>query len=226
MAMEPEGPSSPLWARLADGGGLHHVAFRVDDLEAYASLPGARRTSGPLGTSVLVALHSTPILVEFVDEHWPIGSRTTPIERIESIAWAVRDADAVATELVTRFGLELDERYSHLWFPELGVHNRLLLAGLDCYVDLNLPARADSPVARQLARTGDGIFAVILEPADLDLATRDLRARGVPTLVDEPVRLRVEWRDGSEGIAARVLAVDRRFTLGARVFLSEPTFPW
>lgn len=227
VLMEPTDDRSRLAERLrAHGGGLYHVALLVDSLDGYATLPGAELCDGLVGQGLLVELPSTRTLLEIVTEPWQRAARAGPLSRIESIPWAVKRADEVAADLLRLLGLQQSEPFSDLWFPDLGVRNRLLFAGPRCYLDLNQPDNDESPMARHLARFGDGIFAVVIEPHDLDQVGADLHQRGVPLLATQPVDLRVQWRDGTHGIAARVLAVNRHFTHGARIFFSAPTFPW
>jgi hypothetical protein len=101
-----------------------------------------------------------------------------------------------------------------------------LFVGDDSYIDFNEPTDPQSPTARRLASAGNGAFALVLEPHDFDAAVGALQERAVPTVTREPVDLRVVWRDGTTGSAARIISLDRAFTCGARIFVSEPTFPW
>lgn len=146
--------------------------------------------------------------------------------RIESIPWSVSDRAAATAEAGARLGLTRTDDNSDLFFPDLHSTNSMLFLGDDSYVDFNEPTDPQSPTARRLASSGNGAFALVLEPHDFDAAVASLRAKEVPTVTPEPVDLRVIWRDGTTGSAARIISLDRKFTCGARIFVSEPTFPW
>ena len=111
-------------------------------------------------------------------------------------------------------------------FPDLQSTNALLFVGRDSYIDFNEPTDSSSLTARRLAKGGNGVFALVIEPREFDTALAELKRQQVPTVAPEPIDLRVVWRDGTQGSAARIMSIDKSFTFGARIFVSEPTFPW
>lgn len=224
--MEPESSDSPVASYLKEpGAGLYHAALWVDSVAEFAERLGGEVREEFCGSSLLVPIPDTGTVMELVSRPFKSASRGSAIERIESVPWMAVDAGKAEAELGEKFGLKASREYSDLWFPELGVKNRFFFTGDTCYLDINVPQSNSSPLARQIAKRGSGLFALALEPYDLDAASRQLRENGVPTLVEKPIDLNVQWHDGSSGSAARVLAVDTRFTHGARIFMSEPTFP-
>lgn len=170
------------------------------------------------------ALGATVRIVEHRDVECSVGD--TGLFRIESLPWAVTDRARAREELHDALGIDPSPDYSDLVFPELRTTNTLFFLGDESYLDANESIDGRGPIAKQVADRGSGQFAIVLEPRDLDQAVAQIRQRGVPTLTPAPVELGVRWRDGTDGIAARILAIDPSYLFGARVFISEPTFPW
>jgi Glyoxalase/Bleomycin resistance protein/Dioxygenase superfamily len=220
------------------GVGHHRVVLVEDDGPSFAYLAlrysgdgdrpaGGSRRDGLFGAGEWLRLDVAGSAVELLagqPEERVVGD--TGLWRIESIPWSVSDRAAAADEATRVLGLTRSEEHSELVFPDLHSTNSLMPLGEDCYIDFNQPTDESSPTARRLASQGNGFFALVLEPEDFDRAVAKLAEREVPTVTAEPVELRVIWRDGTPGIAARIISLDRKFTAGARIFVSEPTFPW
>jgi hypothetical protein len=221
-------PSAPLSAPVPLGRGpFPYLCLRVECLDPYRSQPAAVPAPGVAGPAVWLALEAAGGAVEVVrSAPRPSTVGDTAILRIESLPWAVAARGGPADELAATLGLVPDPSVSNLVFPDLSTTNSLVFVGPDCYLDLNEATDASSPVARQVGRRGNGQFAIVLEPDDLDAAVGTIRSRGVPTSTQAPIDLKVTWPDGRRGTAARIIAVDRDYAYGARIFLSEPTFPW
>ena len=107
-------------------------------------------------------------------------------------------------ELYRLLGLTLGEVEE---LPEEGV--RLVFAGSE--IELLQPTDAEGPLARFLARRGEGIHHVALRVEDLDRAVREFRARGLEPL-GEP-------RKGARG--ARVIFLHPKTTAGSLIELVE-----
>jgi catechol 2,3-dioxygenase-like lactoylglutathione lyase family enzyme len=218
-AGDPAGASSVLTP-----GPFAYISLRVThNHHARDSL----RHEGLFGPSEWLSLPTANSAFELVDLDPPervVGD--TGLWRIESIPWSVSDRAAATAEATESLGLSRSDRYSDLVFPDLLSTNTLLFIGDDCYIDFNEPTDKDSPTARRLSASGNGAFALVLEPQNFDDALAALRQRGVPTVTPDAVDLRVTWPDGTTGSAARIISIDKAFTGGARIFVSEPTFPW
>jgi hypothetical protein len=196
-----------------------------DDVDRLLATPEGRPAAGVLGPMAIARSEALGTTIELATAPIPSAS-DSPLARVESIPWAAADADKAATALEAMTGLTASTEWSGLEFPDLGTRNRLVFAGPHGYLDFNEPTRPGVPLHKLVERQGSGVYAVVLEPENFDEYVDGLRRSGVPTVTPEPIDLRVRWKDGSEGSAARILMLDRGFVDGARIFISEPTFPW
>jgi hypothetical protein len=226
--------SGELGERLAEIGLLEHdgdASVYATGLGALAIVPADNRPGivrvALTGTSRHLVVDDpnlgTPI--EVVGAPAP-SQAASPIARIESIPWATHDARAAAAALERELELGAHDRYSGLVFPDVGTTNRLVMVGQSSYLDFNEPISDHAPVRKTLQSVGNSAYAIVLEPHDFDGHVARMQADRIPTVTSAPVELRVRWNDGSSGSAARILAVDRGFLHGLRVFISAPTFPW
>jgi hypothetical protein len=195
------------------------------DVDRMLATPEGRSATGVLGPMAIARSEALGTTIELAAAPIPAAPQS-PLARVESIPWAVADGNKAAMALEGLTGLIASEEWSGLEFPDLGTRNRLVFAGPHSYLDFNEAIRAGVPVHKLVERQGSGIYAVVLEPVDFDGYVDGLWSSGVPTVTPRPVDLRVRWKDGSEGSAARIVMVDRSFVDGARIFISEPTFPW
>lgn len=207
-------------------GAFAYVSMRCDGDGARWPAEYARR-AGLFGSSAWVNLPTCNSLVELITaEPLPSEVGEAGYWRIESIPWSVADRAAAEAEAARALGLQRCVEYSDLVFPDLQSTNALLFVGPDSYIDFNEPTDPSSPTARRVAKGGNGVFALVIEPREFDAALAELKRQQVPTVTPDPVELRVVWRDGTQGSAARIVSIDKSFTFGARIFVSEPTFPW
>jgi catechol 2,3-dioxygenase-like lactoylglutathione lyase family enzyme len=206
------------------GGGAYHVALRTADIARWIGVHGFTVIDGPEGPAVFYRADSG--LVFEITEFDGTANVPTPFARIESIPYAVAKRHAVADEIVQRLGLERSLEFSDLYFPDVQSTNSLLFAGPHAYLDITEGTSAQSPIRRAADRHGNSIFGVVLQPHSLAEVAKALDVASVPTVAPEPFHLRVEWKDGAVGPAAEVIAIDRTFACGARLFLNVPTFPW
>jgi catechol 2,3-dioxygenase-like lactoylglutathione lyase family enzyme len=205
-------------------GPFAYLSLRTTDDTGSGDIATQQGLFGPGRWLTLPFANSAVELLSVEPAESVVGA--TGLWRIESIPWSVSDRAAATAEAGQRLGLTRSEADSDLVFPDLHSTNSLLFVGDDSYVDFNEPTDPQSPTARRLASSGNGAFALVLEPSDFDATVAALRERHVPTVTPDPVDLRVVWRDGTTGSAARIISLDRAFTGGARIFVSEPTFPW
>jgi hypothetical protein len=227
MATIEPAPGSRLAAAAANRPGLVGVLLcgEQDDVDRVLATPEGRPADGVFGPMAIARSEALGTTIELAAVPIP-SAPGSPLARIESIPWAAADADKAATALEALTGLQASEEWSGLEFPDLGTRNRLVFAGPHAYLDFNEATRPGVPLHKLVERQGSGIYAVVLEPEDFDGYVAGLREAGIPTVTPEPVDLRVRWKNGTEGSAARIVMVDRSFVDGARIFVSEPTFPW
>jgi methylmalonyl-CoA epimerase len=131
--------------------------------------------------------------------------------RIFRITVAVGDVAAARATFERLFGATLAHAGD---IPAFDVRAAELALGEDT-VQLAEPASADNPVARFLARKGEGFYNVALEVDDLDAAVVELRAQGVR--VSEPVEAEPGVRSAFMAMAAtHGLSVQLVEVLGSR----------
>ena len=95
--------------------------------------------------------------------------------------------------------------------PDQGVRAALLAAG-DSEIELLEPTRADTGVARFLAKRGEGLHHLCLETPNVDADLGTLRAQGIP-LLDETSR---------PGLAGRIAFLNPSACHGVLVELATP----
>ncbi len=78
------------------------------------------------------------------------------LTEIDHVAIAVKDLDAAVAYYQAAFGAEV----SHRETVESDGVEEVLLAVADSYIQLITPTRADSPVAKYLEKTGEGLHHV------------------------------------------------------------------
>lgn len=153
------------------GEGLHHVAFRVADIEDTISegrargLPFLSDEPVLLGELRAAFLHPgclSGLLVEFVENLHTWGSADPDaglagVGRITGFGVAVRDVDAAASEYATVLGADISER---CWNEELGAQvRRASLNGIQFEL---LPSAAARIETAKLDSDGQGLHHVSL----------------------------------------------------------------
>lgn len=108
---------------------------------------------------------------------------TSLLTEIDHVAIAVRDLDAAIAWYAENFGATVEHREV---VESDGVAEALLRVA-DSYIQLLTPTREDSPVAKYLAKRGEGLHHVGYRVADCALALDSLRASGA-RLIDEAPR--------------------------------------
>ncbi|HCB37007.1 MAG TPA: methylmalonyl-CoA epimerase [Acidimicrobiaceae bacterium] len=130
------------------------------------------------------------------------------LREIDHVAIAVNDLDAAVDYYRRAFGAEVAHRES---VDSDGVEEALL-AVADSYVQLIAPTRADSPVAKFLARHGEGLHHVGYRVDDCAAALASMVDAGATPIDEVP-------RPGSRGTT--VAFVHPKGNLGALVELVQ-----
>jgi methylmalonyl-CoA/ethylmalonyl-CoA epimerase len=112
------------------------------------------------------------------------------LTRIDHIGIACADLDATVEFYRATYGFEVFHTEVN---EEQGVREAMLrINGTDdggaSYIQLLEPVREDSPVAKWLAKNGEGVHHIAFGTADVDGSARTIGARGVRVLYDEPRR--------------------------------------
>ncbi len=103
--------------------------------------------------------------------------------KIRAIHLAVNSVEEAVKDYADNFGLEA---YKTDTLPELGIKNALLQVG-DAIIEFIEPLEpGQGPVARFLEKRGEGVYMTAMEVENLESAVKDLKARGVPLINDNP----------------------------------------
>jgi len=136
------------------------------------------------------------------------------LTRIDHVGLAVHDLDAALEFYARVFDLHLVHEEVN---EEQGVREAMLAVGESgACIQLLAPLHPDSPIARFLDRSGEGIQQVAYTVEDVDAVSATLRSRGVRILYDEAKR-------GTSG--SRVNFVHPKDAMGVLVELVEPADP-
>ncbi len=103
--------------------------------------------------------------------------------KIRAIHLAVNSVEEAVKDYTDNFGMEA---YKTDTLPELGIKNALLQVG-DAIIEFIEPLEpGQGPVARFLEKRGEGVYMTAMEVENLESAVKDLKARGVPLINDNP----------------------------------------
>jgi methylmalonyl-CoA/ethylmalonyl-CoA epimerase len=133
------------------------------------------------------------------------------LTRIDHVGLAVRDLDEAIAFYARTFDVQVVHEEVN---EEQGVREAMLDVGGSggARIQLLAPLRPDSPIAKFLERSGEGIQQVAYGVEDIDAVSDELRARGVRLLYDAP-------RRGTAG--SRVNFVHPKDAMGVLVELVE-----
>jgi methylmalonyl-CoA epimerase len=112
-----------------------------------------------------------------------LGDAAMRYKRIEHVAIAVRDLDAVRDTLA-QIGIACDHEET---LPGPGVRLAMLPIG-ESALELLEPQREDGRTAEWIRERGEGLFHICLEVDDIEASLAELRAKGV-RLRDEVPRI-------------------------------------
>ncbi|MEE8399150.1 MAG: VOC family protein [Desulfobacterales bacterium] len=103
--------------------------------------------------------------------------------KIRAIHLAVNDVEAAAKDYKDNFGVEA---YDIGPEPDLGIKNGFVAVG-DAVIEFIEPlVPGEGPVAKFLAKRGEGVYMTAMEVEDVDAAVKDLEAKGVPLINADP----------------------------------------
>ncbi len=133
------------------------------------------------------------------------------LTRIDHVGLAVRDLDEAIAFYERVFGMRVTHQEVN---EEQGVREAMLAVGdSDSRLQLLAPLTPDSPIARFLDRSGEGVQQIAYTVDDIDMTCAALRGRGLRLLYDEP-------RRGTAG--SRINFVHPKDAGGVLVELVEP----
>jgi len=131
---------------------------------------------------------------------------------IDHIAIAVNDIDAAVAYYNTTFGCEVTHRER---IDSDGVEE-VLIQVADSYVQLVMPTRADSPVAKFLEKRGEGIHHVGYRVADCAAALKQVKDQGYQVIDEVP-------RPGSRGTTVAFVHPKTAFGTLIELVQEEPS---
>jgi methylmalonyl-CoA/ethylmalonyl-CoA epimerase len=103
------------------------------------------------------------------------------IKGLEHVSIVLKDLEAGIRQYSALYGMEPSERGE----MESGGYKFALFRFADgTFVELITPTRDDSPVAKRLAASGDGVYLVAVTVADMQSAVDNLRGNGVRLIGD------------------------------------------
>ena len=103
--------------------------------------------------------------------------------KIRAIHLAVNSVEEAVKDYAHNFGLKA---YKTDTLPELGIKNAMLEIG-DAVIEFIEPLEpGQGPVAKFLEKKGEGVYMTAMEVENLESAVKELKARGVPLINDDP----------------------------------------
>lgn len=133
---------------------------------------------------------------------------TSQLTEIDHVAIAVNDIDAAIAWYASVFGAEV----VHREVVESDGVDEALVKVAESYIQLLTPTRSDSPVARFLAKNGEGLHHIAYRVDDCAKALDDVKASGARVIDDAP-------RPGSRGTT--VAFVHPKSSFGTLIELVE-----
>jgi methylmalonyl-CoA/ethylmalonyl-CoA epimerase len=105
------------------------------------------------------------------------------IKRIEHIAIAVANVDAMAEMLRDKLGIAVEYAED---LPEHATRLAMLPVG-ESYIELLQGLAPSAKTAQWLAEKGQSLYHICFEVEDIDAALAELKAKGTPLLNETPV---------------------------------------
>jgi methylmalonyl-CoA/ethylmalonyl-CoA epimerase len=130
------------------------------------------------------------------------------IKRIEHIAIALKNMDAVKSVLSDKLGVPMEYEET---LPAYGTKLAMYPIG-ETYLELLQSDRQDGLINKWIAERGEGLFHICLEVEDIDAAMAELRGKGMRFQQEEP-------REGHGG--SRIAFLDPACTEGLVIELAE-----
>ncbi len=130
------------------------------------------------------------------------------IKRIEHIAIALKNMDAVKTVLSEKLGVAMEYEET---LPAYGTKLAMYPIG-ETYLELLQSDQPNGLVNKWIAERGEGLFHICLEVEDIDAAMSELRGKGMRFQQEEP-------REGHGG--SRIAFLDPACTEGLVIELAE-----
>lgn len=109
-----------------------------------------------------------------------VNSELTPGVILDHLGIAVADSTAMQAFFKTSFGLETSD------LEDIGLHRlRFVLSG-DATLELVEPLGADAPIAKFIAKRGEGLHHICLRVKDIESTMADLQAKGIEFIDEQP----------------------------------------
>jgi|Deesub1362A_J573_1020465.scaffolds.fasta_scaffold00191_13 methylmalonyl-CoA/ethylmalonyl-CoA epimerase len=107
------------------------------------------------------------------------------IRGIDRVGIGVRDLDSAIEIYTKRLGFKVDKIYEN----EVEKVRTAVIFSDGCILELIQPLSDDSPVAKFLAKRGEGVNYISLKVEDLDRAINEFKARGLRVLREIPTTI-------------------------------------
>ncbi len=170
------------------GEGLYLLIFEVEDKAAAVARLRDQGVQVTQETERMASFHPRSLNGVFVQITEPGGSgpeadatrRQPPegslVQQVRQIAFLVRDLDRAVARWEALFDLETTNRF-HISHGDLNAAI-LPLGRSGTFIEIAEPASPDSSAARYLETNGEGMYLLIFQTPDLDVAEATLRDRG------------------------------------------------
>lgn len=170
------------------GEGLYLLIFEVEDKDAVVARLRDQGVQVTQETETMASFHPRSLNGVFVQITQPGGSgaeaeatrRQPPegslVQRVRQVVFLVRDLDQVVARWEALFDLNTTNRF-HVSHGDLNAAI-LPLGQSGTFIEIAEPASPDASAARYLETNGEGMYLLIFQTPDLDVAEAALRHRG------------------------------------------------
>jgi methylmalonyl-CoA/ethylmalonyl-CoA epimerase len=192
--LEPITPDSGV-ARFLEkkGGGLHHICFETDNVEAELQatinkgIKVIDQKPRPGLAGIIAFLHPQACCGALIEYAQPVDhsehssllgearNRRFTTKRLDHVVIAVKDLEAAVATYQKNFGLSREPAGE---IPALGIRNTFLPIS-DAKIEIVSPLGDNSPIAQFLSKNGEGMYLLSLDVDHLPGAIAALGEKGI-----------------------------------------------
>ena len=136
-----------------------------------------------------------------------VSGKTTPDVVLDHLGIAVGDSTKMREFFLNYFGLATSD------LEDVGLHRLRFVETGDATLELIEPLSAEAPIAKFVAKRGEGLHHICLRVTDIEATMADLRAKGIEFVDDLP-------RQGAHG--SRIAFIKPSSAHGLLVEIKQP----